>query len=488
MELACKTQINPTFIIYLIPAFLQCSFLYLSLLASSSSLKLKSKAFSLLILNIYLIYKASNEICFKPIQSYGFVNLGLVCVLSHLFTKTVEWALLDCSMIFLKNSDRDHHHESLKQIIASFDRRPEFDSVDIDSDVKKNEDTAHKRTDDNLETKNNEENGEKSWDDNKNGENVEFSFREWYVWTAEQFSSPRGIQYQWGPRVTLKPQTAKQLIKRLYKINLINICSTVLSIYFRENKTAKDALIRLGLPNVPILTTIIAEAMRTLSFGVFLITITDIAYSTNTLFAHLIHFINDNDSVNLKFPSWFLRYFNMRTYVPIYDSPHLSTSLAHLWGKAWHQIFRRAFLVFGALPASELAKRFGLSKNFQRLAGLWGCFLASGILHETAIRLISRKPHPQPYRFSEEFPGSFFYFMVQPIGIIIEPFVIPYVPGGGLVWTYFFTLLTATPFRNQYFKDFRLLDYAYPDISLCWLIPSLLLPGSAVWGIRMCKF
>lgn len=67
--------------------------------------------------------------------------------------------------------------------------------------------------------------------------------------------------------------------------------------------------------------------------------------------------------------------------------------------------------------------------------------------------------------------------MLQPIGILVEPCLIPLIPGGGTVWCYLFTLLSALPFRRQYFDGHRLLDLSYPPVSWNWFMTSLLIPG-----------
>lgn len=87
-----------------------------------------------------------------------------------------------------------------------------------------------------------------------------------------------------------------------------------------------------------------------------------------------------------------------------------------------------------------------------------------------AIHAIARKPHPSPHFYFEEFPGSMFYFLMQPVGIILEPYIIPHIPrclGGGWIWVFIFTLITATPFRKQWVHDFRLIDEAYSRMSEC---------------------
>ena len=105
----------------------------------------------------------------------------------------------------------------------------------------------------------------------------------------------------------------------------------------------------------------------------------------------------------------------------------------------------------------------------------------SSIRYITALHYIARAPHPSAHILYHEFPGSALYFMLQPIGILMEPFLAPYVPGG-IVFTYVFTLVTTSPFRRQYFRPGRLLDDSYPPFSWTWLLSSLLFPGFSFRG------
>ncbi|EGG10886.1 uncharacterized protein MELLADRAFT_70868 [Melampsora larici-populina 98AG31] len=151
-----------------------------------------------------------------------------------------------------------------------------------------------------------------------------------------------------------------------------------------------------------------------------------------------------------------------------YNSPHTATSLSWFWGKGWHQLFRRNFLMCGGLPASAMAKKLGGGSKIQRICGLFGCFFVSGLLHEFIAHIMARKPHPFTHVYFKEFPAAFAYFLVQPIGILLEPYIIPHIPGkvgGGWLWVLVFTLLTATPFSKQYAYNFRFVDHGYKPVN-----------------------
>lgn len=58
------------------------------------------------------------------------------------------------------------------------------------------------------------------------------------------------------------------------------------------------------------------------------------------------------------------------------------SSLAHFWGKTWHQKLRRPFVFCGGKPAISLARRFGASESVQKACGVIGVFAVSGLIHE----------------------------------------------------------------------------------------------------------
>lgn len=61
---------------------------------------------------------------------------------------------------------------------------------------------------------------------------------------------------------------------------------------------------------------------------------------------------------------------------PIFDEPWKAASVADLWGKRWHQVFKRSFVVSGGIPGALL---------FGRAGGVIGAFFVSGIMHDFAV-------------------------------------------------------------------------------------------------------
>ncbi|KAI8456458.1 hypothetical protein BY996DRAFT_6970959 [Phakopsora pachyrhizi] len=140
-------------------------------------------------------------------------------------------------------------------------------------------------------------------------------------------------------------------------------------------------------------------------------------------------------------------------YYPImYDSPHFSNSLANFWSKTWHQALRRSFIFGGGKPSMWISKKLGFSRKIQKIFFLFGVYFISGLQHEYLAAAVCQKPHSNAYP-SKLSPGSFIYFALQPVGIMIEPFIIPHIPkriGGGMLWTFLFKSMVLTPFSRQF--------------------------------------
>ncbi|EFP80998.1 hypothetical protein PGT21_006675 [Puccinia graminis f. sp. tritici] len=421
-------------LLYLLPGLLQAGLLYphLSGLRWVRWLRLLMTPVS-----VYSSLRLPVDYCFTPTTRRGYPNLALACACFTMAARSIQWGYL---------------HSFVDGKIW---KRPGFESPNHPQPPSPSGSTQ-------LAEKNQPEETPPS-----------VSFSDWLAWTIELTSSPRGIQYGWGVKAAPNTESAMDVIVRMYKLNLVHVMATSFSILCRDEGSATNALRYMGLGGF-YGETIVAEGLASLGFGYYLVSMIELIFSYMTLFIHLLHLI---DRRLLRLPEWLIRSCDLRTCVPMFNSPHTSPSLAHLWGKAWHQNFRQSFLICGGTPASKIAKALRLGPQLQRLAGMWACFLISAILHEYAIHFIARQPHPSPHILFHDFPGSAIYFLLQPIGVIVEPFLLPYIPGGGVVWCYLFTLITTVPFRRQYFMPARLLDLSYPALNPRWFISSLLIPG-----------
>lgn len=433
--ISCQTP-SHSLIPILLFLFIQCSLLHPQL-AFKKPIRLIR--FLLTPINFWLSLKISVDYCFKPYHQNGIFNFFFTCCGIHFSLKSLEWGLVN----------------DPNQISKYHQTKPEFDLNDEQplKKFKKNDDD-----DDSIE------NHTSQSDDHR------FSLESWYIWTVDQFLSARGFQYGWGSRVKPNTRSAMDVLKRLVKVHFAHLAAVAYSVYIRDIGSTVKALESLGLPNI-LIFRILIEAISTFSFGIYIVTITDICYNYYTLFAYFI-----TSTFNDSLPTWIKTSYNLKLFLPLYNSPHLPNSLTDLWAIRWHQLFRRSFIFLGGMPFSNLIKFMGFGKNLQKIAGLVGCFLVSGIMHELAIHFVARSPHPNPHYFFNlsGFPGSLLYFILQPLGMILESMILKYIPVP-TIWVYLFTLISATPFRNQYFGHNRLLDGAYPPLAE-WNLVSYLVP------------
>ncbi|KAG0140628.1 hypothetical protein CROQUDRAFT_674542 [Cronartium quercuum f. sp. fusiforme G11] len=408
--------------IRLLPLWFQCSLLHPNFIDSSF---LRWVRLLLTPINVYLTLTIGVEYCFLPFTRRGMRNLGLGIWTFHFAAKSLEWGITggfwDGKYWTVPNSSSSSQTGSVPSLL----------------------------------TKENHWSGVAKW-------------------TTAQFFSLRGLQYGWGPRKILQRPSIQPLIRRLFLVNLIQAASIAFLVIARDQGSPTLALAALGVPNFWA-RNILAEGIATLSFGLFLLSSLDVTISILFVICHAIHGV----AKLVNIPRWILNVCDPIYCQPIYGSLHTATSLSWFWGKGWHQLFRRSFLMCGAFPASTLAKIFGGGLAIQKICGLFGSFFVSALMHEYAIHVAARKPHPHPHIYFTEFPAAFLYFLAQPIGIILEPYIIPLIPrfmGGGRLWVLVFTLITATPFRIQYSEKLRNIDDAYrPVIEWTWW--DVLIPG-----------
>jgi hypothetical protein len=106
----------------------------------------------------------------------------------------------------------------------------------------------------------------------------------------------------------------------------------------------------------------------------------------------------------------------------LFQKPYLATSLADFWGRRWHQVFRRSFLVIGAEPLQRVIFSITKSKNHSRAAGVLGAFLVSGLLHDWGMWGMGRGA--DPYRVVG-------FFLSAGVGMILESMWETLVMNGG---------------------------------------------------------
>ncbi|KAG0152334.1 hypothetical protein CROQUDRAFT_649716 [Cronartium quercuum f. sp. fusiforme G11] len=269
------------------------------------------------------------------------------------------------------------------------------------------------------------------------------------TWTLLQLTSMRGLQFTWGPAMTANTQSTSYLIGRILRLIGPLTCSLALIVLARDSPlgTLSSGLLSIGVPNFLGLK-LLAELLSAASFGIFLACTMDTRFTLATLFVTFLHKI----AIFLQLPEHVLELCDPVYYPPMFNSPHNVTSIAEFWGRAWHTALQRIFLINGGKPAVWITNKLGTSSKIQRLSGLFGIFAVSAVLHEYLILAITQPPHHTPHTITS-FPGSAFYFMLQPVAILIEPFIIPRIPkslGGGRLWVWTFSILSSYSFRKQY--------------------------------------
>ncbi|KAH9822531.1 hypothetical protein DFH28DRAFT_948956 [Melampsora americana] len=421
---ACQPP-SYTTVFRLLPLWLQCSLLHPQFDKSST---LRFFRLSLTPLNFYLTLTLALDNCFLPLTENGNNNLALAVASFYYAMKALEWGLIGG---FWSGQYWNKPKEKPFAPTGPVSGSPRI----------------HLR---------------------------KHSWKEVAVWTTKQFFSFRGLQYGWGPKKTQPVLSLPALVRRIFILNTLQSATTAYLILARDEVFTSKSLNFLGVPTTWV-TTILMEVFSTSIFVLWMLTTIDVTWSLSMLLFHGIHGL----SKFIPIPQIILDLSDPNDCPPIFDSPQLAKSLTELWGKKWHQMLRRIIIMCGGNPASTMAKKLGGGANTQKACGLFGAFLLCGLLHEYGIHSVARKPHPFPHIYFAEFPSTIFYFVSQAFGIILEPYIIPYIPwyiGGGHFWVYLFTLTTATPYRRQYAMKFRIFDDAFKPKQE-WTVWCFIIPG-----------
>ncbi|KAH9816200.1 hypothetical protein DFH28DRAFT_966383 [Melampsora americana] len=398
-------------LIRLVPLWIQCALLHSQF---SSSVFLGWIRLLLTPLNFSLAITISIDYCFLPFTKNGLLNMIMGIWSFHLATKSLEWGITEGHWAGKYCNRPTSKSSTTSMPSGSIESTKRYSCIEV----------AH--------------------------------------WTTEQFVTFRGYQYGWGLKTSGEGLSLRSIIRRLFMVNIILSSLMAFLLLTRENSTPALALASIGIPDFPG-RNLLGEILWTFSFGIFLVSGCESISCHFGLLCYLIHWFKNF----IPIPDLILTLFDANQFQPLYDSLYNSTSLALLWGKNWHQLFRRNFLMCGGYPVSTIVRTLGGGMKSQKVCGLFGTFFVSGLLHEYVAHTIA------------QFPSSFLYFLVQPIGIIIEPFIIPYIPkilGGGRLWVLTFTLLTARSFGKAYVDNYRLLDDGFKPLKQ-WSYWSILFPS-----------
>ncbi|MBW0528710.1 hypothetical protein O181_068425 [Austropuccinia psidii MF-1] len=398
---------------YHIPIFLQALLTHPALATHDN--RLRWWRLALLPINLRLSFGIINDFCFTPITRRGCFNLSLACWGLHLAGRSLEWAL--------------------------FSNQPTNDAYQIQPQfLKSKQSQSASRSPSQFDL-----------------------CKDIIAGSLDRFFSLRGLKYGWGRKLAEKERSLCYTVKLVVISHYVQMIALVGCILFRDHGSALNAWMAIGLPNFPG-ALILAEGLASLAFGFLIIAGMELSAGYLALLSHFITWVSQSVSL----PFWFVSFWDPKLFIPLFHIPHQPPSLAWFWGKGWHQLFRRGYLICGALPASRAAAKLGFGLKAQRILGLFGSFLVSGIQHEIAIRFVARPTHPSPHVHFISYPGSLVFFLIQPIGILLEPYIIPLIPhslGGAWTWTIIFILWTCIPFRDQYMLNYRVIDYLYPPLE-----------------------
>ncbi|KAG0144412.1 hypothetical protein CROQUDRAFT_724044 [Cronartium quercuum f. sp. fusiforme G11] len=286
------------------------------------------------------------------------------------------------------------------------------------------------------------------------------------LWTILLLSSMRGLQFTRGPAIVTKRQNILSITRRLFTVNILQIFALVFILMIRDSSHQSPAsiLLSIGIPKFPGMK-ILSEGVYTLAFGVWVASGLDLLFTYGVLQATLYHQI----AIFLNLPQEILDLSDPIYYPPIFDSPYLANSVAEFWSKRWQMLGQQLFVFSGGKPMVWFVKKIGADKKIQRIFLLLGVFASSAVIHEYLAYTLA--PHDVSLHPLKSFPGSAFYFMLQPLAILIEPVIIPWIPkrlGGGTLWLWAFMGFSAYPYRVQYLQKALIHAHVRPLSQWTW--------------------
>ncbi|PLW33950.1 hypothetical protein PCASD_12334 [Puccinia coronata f. sp. avenae] len=336
-------------------------------------------------LNIFLALETMRKFCFRPLTRSGPMNLELGCWFAHLIMKSIEWGLLDT-----------FPGDPTLQLRPQFHLHPLQSSSPQQISEKPLTKSHHETTTDHPEN------------DPSNQ-----SFKDVLVWSFHQLTSMRGIGYVWGWKGR-KQQEAPTLFETLQKFlmsHAMQVLALIVLVMSRDHGSPTEAMLSMGIPAFPGLG-IIAEGLATFAWGMLCVYGMEFAFCFLVFTAHFVNFFSEQV---VQLPHAFMQWWDLRTFVPLFGSPLAATSLAELWASHWHQVIAEA-----SSPSAPSPPLAGHSSRleYQAATTLWP------VWRLCSISWVAPSTHPSPYHFFHAFPASLFYFMMQPVGIVIEPYVI----------------------------------------------------------------
>ncbi|PLW45591.1 hypothetical protein PCASD_06279 [Puccinia coronata f. sp. avenae] len=203
-----------------------------------------------------------------------------------------------------------------------------------------------------------------------------------------QFTSIRGLQYPWGQFSQINQNTWQHDLVRLVTCQIYSVAVVTGMLYIKIQE----------LPSIPITqyygwhesipSPTVGCLVRFLATTVVMTCVCVVFETVNlsfTMLAHLTHPI----VCQLGLPEVLCEFTNPIYYPPLFNNLSSFSSLSEFWGRCWHQIFRRFFLVVGVFPLTGVARGLGVSTKSQKIIGLMAAFLASGSMHAFQFYLMA---------------------------------------------------------------------------------------------------
>ncbi|POW19185.1 hypothetical protein PSHT_04995 [Puccinia striiformis] len=291
------------------------------------------------------------------------------------------------------------------------------------------------------------------------------------LWTTLLFTSQRGFRWSWGPAGKGNENSFLKALLELIRLQAILLPCIGFVLYCQDranlNFDARKALLSLGVPSFPGVG-LLANGLHSACTMFVICCSIEMMSAIPVLTTYLLYPITKA----IGLPTKLSELANPANFPPQFGPLFELSSLAHFWGKSWHQKFRRPFLFCGGKPAMALARLLGGSSNIQKACGVMGVFALSGVFHEYPMYAFQQEPHPYPRQPFKTLPGSFLFFFLQSFGVIFEPFIIPYIPkklGGAKLWTISFLFLTAPLFTRDICRPSGMFNQYRPPQEWTWL-------------------
>ena len=199
----------------------------------------------------------------------------------------------------------------------------------------------------------------------------------------------RGIGWSWGikgeeiPPTFSRASPGPELMAYFLRIHVATLVALSMTVTFRQAGSAAAFFSSLLHVKRSLLFDYVSESVNILATGCTIASSIEAPYASLTFLVWLSNTIGRAVLPVSLAPAPF----DTRAWPRLMHSPHRATSLHEFWGRRWHALPRRNNVHIGSKPLCALFRAIGLGRGAQTLAGAFGAFCLSGLLHETCIPL-----------------------------------------------------------------------------------------------------